>query len=129
LKDNQAALFNGLEFSNANIADTLNKALKKNISVEIENKEFELVDKLYQDNIVTDRSINISYALIVSDKQFDILTGGDSTSYWNATLKDHVVKEKGLMQSIRHVNQLLDKTSLEYESYLQNMGRQLFYTV
>lgn len=129
LKDNQAALFNGLEFSNANMVDSLNKALKKNVSVEIENKEFHLVDKLYQDNIVTDRSINIMYALIVPDKQFEILTRGDSTSYWNATLKDHVVKDKGLMQSIRHVNQLLDKTSLEYESYLQNMGRQLFYTV
>ncbi|WP_343337669.1 Bacitracin export permease protein BceB [Terrisporobacter petrolearius] len=129
LKDNQAALFNGLEFSNANMVDTLNKVLKKNISVEIENKKFDLVNKLYQDNIVTDRSINISYALIVPDKQFDILTRGDSTSYWNATLKDHVVEEKGLMQAIRHVNQLLDKTSLEYESYLQNMGRQLFYTV
>ncbi|WP_018589582.1 FtsX-like permease family protein [Terrisporobacter glycolicus] len=129
LKDNQAALFNGLEFSNANMVDSLNKALKKNVSVEIENKEFHLVDKLYQDNIVTDRSINIMYALIVPDKQFEILTRGDSTSYWNATLKEHVVKDKGLMQSIRHVNKLLDKTNLEYESYLQNMGRQLFYTV
>ncbi len=129
LKDNQAALFNGLEFSNANMVDSLNKALKKNVSVEIENKEFHLVDKLYQDNIVTDRSINIMYALIVPDKQFEILTRGDSTSYWNATLNEHVVKDKGLMQSIRHVNKLLDKTNLEYESYLQNMGRQLFYTV
>ncbi|MEG2789484.1 MAG: ABC transporter permease [Romboutsia sp.] len=129
LKDNQAALFNSFEFSFGNSADIFNQVLKKNVSVEIENKEFELVDKLYQDNIVTDRSINISYALIVSDKQFDILTRGDSTSYWNATLKDYVIKDKGLMQAIRHVNQLLDKTSLEYESYIQNMGRELFYTV
>ncbi|MCC3865230.1 ABC transporter permease [Terrisporobacter petrolearius] len=129
LKDNQAALFNGLEFSFGKSAEIINNALKKNISVEIEDKQFDLVDKLYQDNIVAESSIHISYAFIVPDKQFDILTRGDSTSYWNATLKDHVVKEKGLMQSIRHVNQLLDKTNLEYESYLQNMGRQLFYTV
>lgn len=129
LKDNQAALFNGLEFSFGNSVEIINNALKKNVSVEIKNKEFDLVDKLYQDNIVADSAIHISYAFIVSDKQFDMLTKGDSTSYWNATLKDHVVKDKGLMQSIRHVNQLLDKTSLEYESYLQNMGRQLFYTV
>ena len=129
LKDNQAALFNGLEFSFGNTAEIINNVLKKNISVEIENKKFDLVDKLYQDNIVTDRSINIAYALIVSDKQFDILTRGDSTSYWNATLKEDFVKEKGLMQGIMQVNKLLDKTSLEYESYLQNIGRQLFYTV
>ena len=33
------------------------------------------------------------------------------------------------MQAIRQVNELLNKTNLKYESYLQNMGRQLFYTV
>lgn len=33
------------------------------------------------------------------------------------------------MQGILKVNKLIDKTGLEYESYLQNMGRQLFYKV
>ncbi|RDY27589.1 ABC transporter permease [Romboutsia weinsteinii] len=129
LLDNQVALFNGLEFSYGNTVDMLNRVLKKNINIEMENKEYELVNKVYQDNIVTDRSISISYGLIVSDKLFDNITREGSSSYWNATLKNDIVKDKGLMQAISHVNKLLDKTDLEYESYLQNMGRQLFYTV
>lgn len=129
LGDNQAALYNGLEFSFGNSSDILNNVLEKKINIEIENKEYELVDTLYQENIVTDRSINISYGLIVSDELFDNLTGGESSSYWNTTLKDDIVRDKGLMQAIRYVNKLLDETDLEYESYLQNIGRQLFYTV
>lgn len=129
LLDNQVALFNGLEFSYGNTVDMLNRVLKKNINIEMENKEYKLVNKVYQDNIVTDRSISISYGLIVSDKLFDNITREGSSSYWNATLKNYIVKDKGLMQAISHVNKLLDKTDLEYESYLQNMGRQLFYTV
>lgn len=129
LGDNQVALYNGLEFSFGKSPDILNKVLKKNISVEIKDKEYELIDKLYQDNIVTDRSINLSYALIVSDAIFEEFTKGESSYYWNATLKESVVKDKGLMQAIRDINKLLDKTDLEYESYIQNMGRQLFYTV
>lgn len=33
------------------------------------------------------------------------------------------------MQAISQMNGLLDQTGLQYESYLQNMGRQLFYVV
>ena len=40
------------------------------------------------------------------------------------------VSEKiGLMQAISGMNEKLNETGLVYESYLQNMGRQLFYIV
>lgn len=129
LSENQVALYNGLEFSYGNISEILRSALKEKVKVEIENKEYMLVEQLYQDNIVTDRSINISYGLIVPDDVFDRLTNGEYDSYWNAALKGNFVKENGLMQAINQINELLNKTNLEYESYLQNMGRQLFYTV
>ena len=40
-----------------------------------------------------------------------------------------MTEEESLMQAISNVNQKLNKTGLDYESYLQNMGRQLFYMV
>ncbi|WP_252226786.1 ABC transporter permease [Clostridium sp. ZBS2] len=129
LGENQVALYNGLEFSYGNTAEILRSVLKEKVKVEIENKGYELVEQLCQDNIVTDRSINISYGLIVSDDVFNRFTNGEHSSYWNAALKDDFVKDNGLMQAIRQVNELLNKTNLKYESYLQNMGRQLFYTV
>jgi len=127
--ENQVALYNGLEFSSRNAAEILRSVLKEKVKVEIGNEEYELVEELCQDNIVTDRSINISYGLIVSDEVFNRFTNEKYSSYWNAALKDDFVKENGLMQAIRQVNELLNKTNLKYESYLQNMGRQLFYTV
>mgnify|MGYP003435895716 FL=1 len=45
------------------------------------------------------------------------------------TLKEDFIEEKGLMQAMYEVDQLLDTTGLQYESYLSTMGRQLFYTV
>jgi putative ABC transport system permease protein len=129
LGENQVALYNGLEFSYGNTPEILKNILKEKVKVKIENKEYELVEQLYRDNIVTDRSINISYGLIVSDDLFNSFTKGEYSSYWNTSLKDNFVKERGLMQAITQINELLNKTNLQYESYLQNMGRQLFYTV
>ena len=45
------------------------------------------------------------------------------------TLKDEFIEEKGLMQAMLEVDQVLNSTGLHYESYLASMGRQLFYTV
>lgn len=129
LNNNEVALYNGIEFSNLNTVEILKSSLKDNIKVEIGNDEFKLYNGLYQDNIVTDRSINIMYGLIVPDDLFLKYTNSEYSSYFNASLKEDFIKENGLMQSIIKVNGLLSKTNLQYESYLQNMGRQLFYTV
>lgn len=140
LKENEVALYNGLDFSYGKTADILSSVLKDKISVEINGKEFQLKEQLFQNKFITDRSINFSYALIVSDEfmeQYgDKKYNGD---FWNGILKEDFVKNKGLMQGIMEVNELLNKmvlsseeqniTPLRYESYLQNMGRQLFYSV
>ena len=68
--------------------------------------------------------------MIVSEEAFNKYTDENNIStYWNATLNDGFVKEKGLMQAIAEVNEKLDTTGICYESYLQNIGRELFYTV
>ena len=128
LKSRQAALYTSREYSNGDIDRTMKSALKTRPAVEMNHERYELSKTYCQENIVTDRSITISYGLVVPDPVFEQLTEGQFHSYWNIKLKDSVVRKKGLMQTMTDINTRLDKTSLKYESYLKSMGRQLFYT-
>lgn len=107
----------------------LENLLHNKIPVEIEDKTYTLAPNLYVDPIVADREINLMYALIVPDKVFDAYFTEADTWLWNMTLKDDFVQEKGLMQAMLEVDQLLKVTGVQFESYLQSMGRQLFFTV
>lgn len=133
LKDNEVAFYNDPQFKTG---DTIINALKERPVLYISGKEYRFIDKYYSDSIVTDSLITISNGLIVPDKFFNEHTNHIDT-YWNITLKKEFVKEKGLMQAIGEVNEKLNTTEvgyagdsgIRYESYLQNMGRELFYTV
>lgn len=129
LDENQAAVYSDPDFYNSDFLNVLNKALGENITMEIDGKNYSILPELYLDAIVTDRAITISFALIVSDEVFAKLSDGDYSSYWNATLKQELINEDGLMQAIMKVDEELDGSGLVYESYLKNMGRQLFYRV
>ncbi|WP_341320474.1 ABC transporter permease [Solibacillus sp. FSL H8-0523] len=109
--------------------DLLKDTLKKNPSVEIAENEYTLLPTLYSDNIVADRAITLMYSLIVPDALFEQYFDTEETWLWNMTLKDDFIEEKGLMQAMFEVDQLLDPTGLQFESYLASMGRQLFFTV
>lgn len=80
-------------------------------------------------DLVTDRSITLSFALIVPDEAFEYHTQGDYSVYLNGVLEKSEEGNTSLMSSISAMNKRLDETSLHYESYLQNIGRQLFYMV
>jgi putative ABC transport system permease protein len=130
LKADQVALYNSTKFSNADTIRLLNNTLREKPNVQIYDKSYQLIEGIYQDNIVTDKRITISYGLIVPDELYaKLIPERGNNSFWNATLKKDYVKEKGLLLSITEINKILDKTNLDYESYLQNMGRSLFYTV
>lgn len=127
LKDNEVALYNDPVFE---VGDVMENALKERPALYFDGEEYKLIDKYYNDSIVTDKLITIMYGLIVSEEVFNKYTDENNIStYWNATLNDGFVKEKGLMQAIAEVNEKLDTTGICYESYLQNIGRELFYTV
>ncbi len=127
LKDNEVALYSDPEFK---VGDTMKKALKERPTLYFDGEEYKLIDEYYNDSIVTDKLITIMYGFIVSEEVFNKYTDENNVStYWNATLNDGFVKEKGLMQAIAEVNEKLDTTEICYESYLQNIGRELFYTV
>ena len=127
LKDNEVALYENPKFK---IGDIMESVLKERPSLSLDGEEYIIGDKYYSDSIVTDRLITISRGLIVSEEIFNKYTKLDNVStYWNVTLKKEFVKEKGLMQAISYVNEKLNTTEIRYESYIQNIGRELFFTV
>ena len=127
LKDNEVALYSDPQFQ---VGAAMKSALKERPTLYLEDQEYKLVDKCYTDSIVTDSLITIHYGLIVPEAVFNKYTKENNVStYWNATLNKEFVKEMGLMQAISEVNAKLNTTEIYYESYLQNIGRELFYTV
>lgn len=129
LGENEAALYSDHDFYFGERLELINEALSKNTSIELEGTRFRLKDRVYQTNLVVDRSITIALGVIIPDSIYDRLVTESSTSYWDAVLREDLVKDQGLMQAMMKTNERLDQTLLEYESYLQNMGRQLFYLV
>lgn len=128
LGDDEVAMYSDEEFSHSH--DILRRVLQSNPTVSIGEKQYKLASTLYTNNIVADRAITLSYALIVTDDFFNAFAGGSQDSYlWNMVLTSDFVQEKGLMQAMYQVDELLNTSGLDYESYLSSMGRQLFYTV
>lgn len=128
LEDDEVAMYSDEEYSHSH--DILKRALHSNPSISIGEKQYELVSTLYTSNIVADRAITLSYALIVPDAVYGNFIGSSQDSWlWNMTLNPEFVEEKGLMQAMYEVEQLMNSSGLDYESYLSSMGRKLFYTV
>lgn len=128
LGDDEVALYSDEEFSHS--YDILRRALQDNPTVSIGERQYELISTLYTSNVVADRAITLSYALIVPDDIYHRFVRSSQDSWlWNMVLKPEFVQEKGLMQATYEVDQLMNTYGLDYESYLSSMGRQLFYTV
>lgn len=130
LGDDEVAMYSSEEFSHSH--QILRRVLKSNPRVIIDEKQYKLESTLYTSNIVADRAITLSYALIVSDDMYNALVeiSKDQDSYfYNMILDSDFVEEKGLMQAMYEVDKLLSISGLNYESYLSSMGRHLFYIV
>ncbi|SHI50125.1 putative ABC transport system permease protein [Clostridium amylolyticum] len=128
LGENEVAMYSSAEFSFSH--GILSNALKANPTINIDEKQYQLASTLYTSNIVADRSITLSYALIVPDDMYNALTvKSEGSSRWNMVLDSDFVRDKGLMQAMYQVDELLNTSGLKYESYLASMGRQLFYIV
>lgn len=129
LADDEAAVYRDSEVSTASHTSLLNRLIAEGSSITIDGTPFTLVGQVQSVSVVTDRSITISFALIVPDAAFDHYTQGDYDIYLDAVLAPSVTAGKSLMRAIADMNVQLDPLGLEYESYLQNLGRELFYIV
>lgn len=129
LENQEAAVYMDIDFSPENRKKIINKIIKKRPEVNVNGETYHLTGVIQNTNLVVDRSITLSFALIVSDDEFEELTGGTYTTYKDAVLNKEQINGKSLLNAVLDANKLLNETGLYYESYLQNMGRQLFYVV
>lgn len=128
LRSNEVAMYSNIEFSYSH--DLLKNILKNHPAVSIKEKQYKLTSGLYTDNLVADRAITISYALIVPDNIYNtLIEKSEDDILYNMDLNNDFIHEKGLMQAMQQIEKLLSTTSVHYESYLASMGRQLFYMV
>lgn len=129
LASDEAAVYCDSEVSSAENTALLDRLIADGAAVTIDGAPFTLVGQVQSVSVVTDRSITMSFALIVPDAAFDHYTQGDYDVYLDAVLAPSVTEGKSLMRAIADMNGQLDPLGLEYESYLQNLGRELFYIV
>lgn len=134
LAADEAVVYRDSDFTSESGTAMLNKILSGNPQAILDGNPVYLTGEIQTLNLVTDRSITLSFALILPDEQFLHYTKGDYQIYINGILRKEAANGGSLMNTISDLNTRLDRIRLqdmgiEYESYLQNMGRQLFYTV
>lgn len=134
LNENEAAVYRDSDFTSASRTAMLGKILSGHPEVMLDGNPVNLTGEIQSVDLVTDRSLTLSFALILPDEQFLCYTNGNYEVYINGIMNQEVTGSGSLMTAISGMNALLEKIRLqdmgiEYESYLQNIGRQLFYMV
>lgn len=129
LASDEAASYCDSDVSSAENTALLDRLVADGAAVTIDGAPFTLTGQVQAVSVVTDRSITMLFALIVPDAAFDHYTQGDYDVYLDAVLAPSVTEGKSLMNAIADMNALLNPLGLKYESYLQNLGRELFYIV
>ncbi|MBO1001137.1 ABC transporter permease [Pseudogracilibacillus auburnensis] len=109
----------------------LEKAEKEGQSlISIHDQEISIRPSIPRKGLVADRSVEIHSAFIVPDQMFEPLLNTESyKSYWNFRIPQKLQDEQGLMTPMMEARDLLKYSGFQFESYLQNFGRQLFYVV
>ena len=129
LGEKEATVYIDTEFTTASRTAMLNQVLAGQPKVELDGSPIHLTGEVQSVNLVTDRSITLSFALILPDEAFLYYSQGMYDTYVNAVLSEQALNGNSLMTAYLDLNEKLDEIDIEYESYLQNMGRQLFYTI
>ena len=129
LASNEAAVYCDSEVSSAENTALLDRLITDGAAITIDGAPFTLVGQVQSVSVVTDRSITMLFALIVPDAAFEHYTQGDYDVYLDGVLAPSMTEGKSLMNAIADMNALLNPLGLKYESYLQNLGRELFYIV
>lgn len=134
LAQNEAGVYISADFTDAERTNILNQIFSTRPEAELDGTQIFLTGDLQTTNLVTDRSITLSFALILPDEQFRYYTQDQYSVYINGVLSRDKIDQIGLMRAVSQVNDRLDTANLNskginYESYLQNMGRSLFYVV
>ncbi len=129
LGSKEVAIYMDPEFASPGVVALLEKLLPENRELTIDGISYLFTDQVKTVSMVTDRSLTLSFALILPDEAFDFFTKGQEELYMSGVLSEEAKEGTSLMQAIMETNEKLDALGISYESYLQNMGRELFFTV
>ena len=122
LSEDEAAVYIGSDFTTVNRTAMLNDILTEQPETELVGSPIYLTGEVQSVNLITDRSITLSFALILPDEAFLYHTQGMYDTYVNAVLSKQAMEGNSLMTAYLNLSEKLNETGLEYESYLQNMG-------
>lgn len=129
LNDNEAVFYSSESFSRPFI-NALSKMLPQGIYVELDHQKIQLREEVYSLNIVSDQTITLSKALVVKDDLYDLaVRDPDVILCVNLHLGEDVVEEKGLMNALADVSNILNARKIEHESFLKGIGRNMFYMI
>ena len=129
LEEDEIALYNNPQNIVKEGIAGLEKILAGQPKVRIDGTEYKVYDTVCTEPLVADRIVTLDDSLIVPDELYERLKNPNESVYWNVMLRSSYVEENGMMQAVYTVNELLEGSGADYESYLQSMGRQLFYRV
>ncbi len=129
LAQGEAAVYMNRGFTTPAQIELLDRILESEPEAVLDQETIRLTRTIQTVNLVADRSITLSFALILPDDRFEYYTQGTCSIYLNGVLAEETEAQAGLLSVISDLNDKFDRTGLSYESYLQNMGRQLFYMV
>lgn len=129
LAGDEAAVYMDAEYASLEMKTLLESILETRPETLLAGETLYLTGKVQTVNLVTDRSITLSFALILPDEAFAYNGLGEHSVYLDGILDMDAAENKSYMSVVLEINRRLDEAGLSYESHLQNMGRQLFYLV
>lgn len=129
LGEGEAAVYMDGESLSYQRKEIMDQILKGRPEVVLDGTVLHLTGEVQTENLVTDRVITLSFAVIVPDALYEYYTQGDGSIYLNGILDKVLCEETSLMNAVGEMNDRLDDAGIPYEGYLQNMGRQLFFLV
>lgn len=98
--------------------------------LKINGNEYSIKMDICSEDIVVDRSITIGFGLVLSDSDYESYKDASNEStYYNACIRQELIEKLGLLGAISETDKLFSSSGIDYENYLQNMGRQIFYIV
>ena len=122
LSEDEAAVYIGSDFTTVNRTAMLNSIFTGQPEAELVGSPIYLTGEVQSVNLITDRSITLSFALILPDEAFFYHTQGIYDTYVNAVLSEQAMEGNSLMTAYSGLNEKLDKIGIEYESYQKSVA-------
>ncbi len=134
LKHNEAIFYLNSDYIGGceEILDLLNQIIKQadgNL-LKFDGKIYQLRSDVPMKGLTADVNTKIFTGLIVSDEVFEQYVDPETCmTYWSFCIPRKMTDAKGLLSAVMEVNERMAPSGLQYESYLNNFGRQLFHII